>query len=222
MFADSTMHGDCSEVMRGMPARSTDFILTDPPYLINYRPCKNNAGQTVANDDNHAWLKPSAAQMHRVLKENAPAISFYGWHCVDLFMEAWKAAGFRPVGHIVFRKAYASSARFVGHRHEAAYLLAKGQPPFPQRPPPDVIDWVYTGNLLHPTQKPVAILMPLIHAFTPAHGIVLDPFAGSGSTLVAARKTGRRFIGIELDETHHRTATARLAKIPSETGSMAA
>lgn len=73
----------------------------------------------------------------------------------------------------------------------------------------------YTGNKLHPTQKPLAALKPLIKAFCPDGGTVLDPFAGSGSALIAAQQLGRQFIGIELDEQHHRTATARLAEAQS-------
>jgi DNA modification methylase len=127
-----------------------------------------------------------------------------------MFLAAWRAAGFRPVEHIVFRKTYASSTRHVERRHEQAYVLAKGFPPFPDRPPPDVIDWFYTGNKLHPTQKPVRSLRPLIAAFTAPGDIVLDPFCGSGSTLAAAQNLQRRFIGIELDADHHRTASNRL------------
>ncbi len=62
--------------------------------------------------------------MHRVLKDGGFAVSFYGWNKVDLFMEALKAAGFCVVGHIVFPKQYASSAKFLRYQHEQAYLLA--------------------------------------------------------------------------------------------------
>jgi site-specific DNA-methyltransferase (adenine-specific) len=201
------IHGDCIQVMRGMGAESVDFILTDPPYLCRYR---DRSGRRVRNDDNTEWLKPAFAQMHRVLKDRSLCVSFYGWHCADLFMAAWKEAGFRIVGHIVFRKKYASSSRFQRNSHEQAYLLAKGDAPLPADPPPDVIDWRYTGNRLHPTEKPVTPLLPLIEAFCPAGGIVLDPFAGSGSTLAAARELGRSFIGIEIDGVHHETASRRL------------
>jgi len=73
-----------------------------------------------------------------------------------------------------------------------------------------VIDWTYTANRLHPTQKPLGILKPLITAFTEPGQLVLDPFAGSGSTLVAAQLLGRRAMGIELDEIHCHTASNRL------------
>jgi DNA modification methylase len=200
--------GDCIDVMAHLPRSSVDFVLTDPPYLVRYR---DRTGRRVINDDNDAWLKPAFAQINALLKPDSLCVSFYGWNKTDVFMAAWREAGFRIAGHIVFRKRYASSARHLSYTHEQAYLLAKGRPPFPDQPPADVIDWHYSGNRLHPTQKPVPCLKPLIAAFTQPGDIVLDPFSGSGSTLIAAGALRRRFIGIDLDPGHHRTARARLA-----------
>ena len=202
--------GDCIDVMSALPWASVDFILTDPPYLVNYR---DRSGRSVANDDNDTWLKPAFRQMYRVLRPNSLAVLFYGWNRVDTFMAAWREAGFSVVGHIVFRKRYGSNARFLSYRHESAYLLAKGRPSLPASPVPDVLDFPYSGNKLHPTQKPVQPLKTLIGAFTKPGGVVLDPFCGSGSTLVAARELDRRFIGIELDPDHHRTASSRLRSV---------
>lgn len=205
---NTVINGNCIDVMRSLPWASVDFILTDPPYLVNYR---DRSGRSVANDaGDGAWLKPAFRQMHRVLRPDSLCVSFYGWNKTDLFMQAWREAGFSIVGHIVFRKRYGSRARFLSYHHESAYLLAKGRPPLPSSPVPDVLDWNYTGNTLHPTQKPVEPLKTLIAAFTKPGAVVLDPFCGSGSTLVAAQELERRFIGIELDEKHHRTASARL------------
>jgi site-specific DNA-methyltransferase (adenine-specific) len=205
---NTIIQGDCIAAMASMPARSVDFILTDPPYLVRY---KDRSGRSLANDDNADWLEPAARQMFRVLKNDSLCVSFYGWTQTDRFISAWRAAGFRIVGHIVFRKRYASKARFVSYTHESAYVLAKGRPALPDNPPADVIDWVYTGNRLHPTQKPVAVLTPLITAFCPEGGLVLDPFCGSGSTLAAARAAGRGWLGMELDPAYHRVAADRLA-----------
>ncbi|WP_334146687.1 DNA methyltransferase [Hyphomicrobium sp.] len=205
---NAVLHGDCIELMRRMERNAVDFILTDPPYVTRYR---DRQGRTVANDDNARWLKPAFRQMHRVLKPGSLCVSFYGWNKVDLFVGAWRAAGFRIVGHIVFRKRYASATRFLRYEHEQAYLLAKGDVTPPARPISDVIDFACTGNRLHPTQKPVAALAPLVDAFCKSGGLVLDPFCGSGSTLVAARDSGRDFLGMELSPIHHRTASARLA-----------
>jgi adenine-specific DNA-methyltransferase len=214
---DTVMFGDCIGLMNRLDAASIDFVLTDPPYLVRYH---DRSGRRVINDDNDAWLKPAFSEVHRLLKSDSLSVSFYGWNKTDVFMAAWRDAGFRIIGHIVFRKRYASSARHLSYTHEPAYLLAKGFPPFPDRPPPDVIDWHYSGNRLHPTQKPVQSLKPLISAFTKPGDVVLDPFSGSGSTLVAARELGRRFIGIDLDPDHHRTASARLKEQPALTASI--
>lgn len=207
--ANTIINGDCIEVMRGMPWASVDFILTDPPYLVNYR---DRSGRSVANDDNDAWLKPAFRQMHRVLRPDSLCVSFYGWNRVDTFMAAWREAGFRIAGHIVFRKSYASKSRFLSYCHESAYLLAKGNPSLPASPVPDVLDFPYSGNRYHPTEKPIQPLKTLIGAFTEPDGVVLDPFCGSGSTLVAAQELGRRFIGIELNADHHGTASRRVQR----------
>lgn len=68
------------------------------------------------------------------------------------------------------------------------------------------------GRAEHPTQKPVGIVDPLIRYSVPAGGLVLDPFAGSGTTLVAAKACGRRAIGIEVSEAYCEIAARRLAQ----------
>ena len=65
---------------------------------------------------------------------------------------------------------------------------------------------------IHPTEKPVGILDPLITYACPLGGLVVDPFAGSGSTLDAARCSGRRAVGIEADERYIELAARRLSQ----------
>ncbi len=207
---NTVMHGDCLNVLPAIAAASVDFVLTDPPYIASYTSRDKRA---VLNDDNAAWLRPAFAGIHRVLKPDAFAVSFYGWPKTDLFFSAWKHAGFRIGGHIVFRKRYTSNTAFPQYRHESAYLLIKSNPSFPAAPLPDVMDWVYTGNTMHPTQKSVRVLQPIVEAFTKPGDLVLDPFAGSGSTCAAAHAAGRAYLGIELDSIHANTAIARLAKL---------
>jgi DNA modification methylase len=207
---NTILQGDCLDILPQLTAGSVNFVLTDPPYLANYR---SRDGRGVPNDDNDAWLVPAFAELYRVLARGTFAVSFYGWPHADRFLGAWRAAGFRIVGHFVFPKRYTSATRLVRYQHECAYLLAKGFPKEPAYAIGDVIDWTYSGNKLHPTQKPLPVLLPLVETFSAPGGLVLDPFAGSGSSLVAARMLGRSYLGIELDAGYHAIAARRLAEI---------
>jgi len=206
-YLDRATHGDCLVVLPQLPSGSVDLVVTDPPYLVRYRP---RSRQTVHNDDNAEWLEPAFVQIARVLKPNSFCVSFYGWPEADRFMGVWKRCGLRPVSHLVCVKGYASRKGYTESHHEVAYLLAKGRPRGPEHPPSDVLPWNYTGNLRHATEKPVSALLPLIEAYSQRGDIVLDPFAGSGSTGIAARIAGRRFILIEKEWHHHRRTAERL------------
>ncbi len=207
---NTIINGDCVNILPQLDAGSVDFILTDPPYVSRY---KDREGRTIPNPGNFVWLKPAFAEMYRVLERDRFCICFYGWGHIDKFAGAFREAGFRVIGHLAFPKRYTSGTRFLRYQHEAAYLLAKGEPKPPQYPIGDVIDWTdYTGNRLHPSQKPVNMLLPLIDTFSSRGGLVLDPFTGSGSTLVAAKMLGRSWLGIELDAKYHAIATERLAQ----------
>lgn len=204
---NAILEGDCTKLLRRMPAGSADFVLTDPPYLVRY--CSRD-GRTIANDADGSWLLPAFAEIFRILPRDGFCVSFYGWSQADRFIAAWRRVGFRLAGHFSFPKTYASTERFLRYHHENAYLLLKGNPQRPAAPIPDVIDWKYSGNRLHPTQKPLCVLTPLIQSFSRSGGLVADPFCGSGSTLLAARLAGRRFFGIELDPGYCAIARRRL------------
>jgi adenine-specific DNA-methyltransferase len=206
---NTLIHADCLNILPQLPASSVNFILTDPPYITRY---KARDGRTVPNDDNDTWLKPAFAGMYRALERDSFCVSFYGWPHADRFLTAYRAAGFRVVGHFAFPKRYTSTTRYVRYQHECAHLLAKGYPKAPAFPIGDVIDWTYSGNKLHPTQKPLSVLLPLVDTFSAPGGLVLDPFSGSGSSLLAAKMLGRSYLGIELDPTYHGLASRRLAQ----------
>jgi site-specific DNA-methyltransferase (adenine-specific) len=214
IFRNTILNADCLKALPMLQDRSINFILTDPRYMTRY---KSRDGRTVPNDDNDIWLKPAFAEMFRVLANDSFCVSFYGGPMADRFMEAYRAAGFRIVGDLMFPKSYASSTRFLRYQHESAHLLAKGNPREPQKPIGDVLPWEYTGNKLHPTQKPLSALLPLVEAFSAPGSTVLDPFAGSGSSLMAAKTLGRFYIGIELDARYHHIAKRRLASASKPT-----
>lgn len=206
-YLDRVTHGDCIAVLAELPPTCVDLVVTDPPYLVGYR---ERNGRRVGNDDNDAWLLPAFRAVARVMKPHSLCASFYGWPHTDRFRG--RREGLRPVSHLVWLKGYTSRAGYTHGRHEAGCPLAKGRPPLPENPPPDVLPWSNTCKRQHPTEKPVAELLPLIRAYMRPGDIVLDPFAGSGSTGLAARSCERRFILIEKDERHCEAARCRIER----------
>lgn len=205
---NQVMQGNSAKVLDGIAANSVDLAITDPPYLVNYR---DSLGRSVANDANADGVLPVFPELYRVMKPNSLVICFAGWTALDAFTSSWRDAGFQIVGHIVWAKDYASSSRQTAFHHESAYVLVKGRPAPPRVPLPDVQEWVYSGNRLHPTEKAVEIIKPLIETFSKPGDLVLDPFLGSGTTAVAAALMGRDYLGIELEERYCDLAQRRLA-----------
>src|SRR5258708_12628654 len=107
---NTIVQGDCIEVMRQLPANNVDFILTDPPYLVNFR---DRFGRKLQNDTDSSWLKPAFAQAYRVLKQDRLMFCFYGLPRAHRFIKAWTKSGFPPVEHILFVKPYTPKTHLV-------------------------------------------------------------------------------------------------------------
>jgi site-specific DNA-methyltransferase (adenine-specific) len=71
------------------------------------------------------------------------------------------------------------------------------------------------GKVNHPTQKPFGVIEPLIKGSSPINGIILDPFMGSGTTLVCAKRLSRKAVGIEIEEKYCEIAAKRLERTPT-------
>ena len=207
MKINEVICGEAREALETLPDASVDLVVTDPPYLCNYR---DRTGRNIANDDNPDAVLSVFDALYRVMKPNSYCISFYGWTAIAAFAAAWESAGFRTVGHIVWTKPYASRKGFAQYKHESAFVLAKGKPRKPAALISDVQEWRYTGNRSHPTEKAVSVLSPLVTCYSKPGDLVLDPFAGVGSTLVAAALNGRNYLGVELEAKYCALANKRL------------
>lgn len=210
MQRNQIIHGESANILKSIQAGSLDLVVTDPPYLVNYR---DRDGRSLHNDDNAGGVMPVFAPMARAMKANSFAVCFAGWSALPQFTAAWETAGLRIVSQIIWQKQYASRKGFTEYRHESAFVLAKGDPAKPAQPLPSVMDWVYSGNKSHPTEKAVEVIAPLIRCFSKPGDLVCDPFSGSGSTSVAAALNGRDYLGIELDAKYVTTAQTRLAGV---------
>lgn len=137
-------------------------------------------------------------------------------------MDALRLAGLTVKSVIVWDKKAHGMGDLKGSfapRYEVIIFAAKGRFELPGKRPDDLIACAKVGNqsLTHPNEKPVELLEQLIEATTTPDALILDPFAGSGSTLVAAAKTGRQYIGIEIDEHYSQLAATRAARTRTAT-----
>ncbi len=205
--------GEAAQTLSTFPDCCIDLVVTDPPYLCKYR---DRTGRTVRNDANPDAVLPVYKGLYRVLKPDTYCISFYGWNAISEFSNAWSGAGFRTIGHIVWPKRYASGKGHTRYQHEAAFVLVKGCPKMPENPVSSVQKWKYTGNKRHPTEKATSVIAPLVKGFSNTGDLVLDPFAGSGTTAVAAAIHGRDYLGIELEQKYCDVARQRLSLLASQ------
>lgn len=209
-ITNEIISGDAIGLASQIPDTTLDAVITDPPYGVRY---KDRSGRQVRNDDDISAILPVFGELYRALKPGTFCISFYGWNKADSFMQAWRNAGFRIAGHLVWTKDYASNQGYVRYSHEQAYILTKGRPERPVHPISDVQSWIYSGNRSHPTEKSVEILKPLVEAFSQPGDLICDPFSGSGSTAVAAALLGRSYLGFEIEEKYCQLAEKRLAGV---------
>ncbi len=173
----SIYHGNCLDVLPEVASASIDFVLTDPPYLVNYRGRWDGEKKAIIGDNDSGWVTPAFAQVMRVMKDDCLCFSFYGFPHADIFVGVWKALGFRIVSHVAFVKNVWGLGRFTRGQHETAYLLAKGNPAIPEKPISDVVEWEREADAFHPNQKPDASLYPSLaprsirrHGARPLHG----------------------------------------------------
>jgi site-specific DNA-methyltransferase (adenine-specific) len=201
-------HGDCREVTAWLEA---DVLVTDPPYGISWS--THGGGRDLRN-----W-SPRQPKDGIIGDKDTGArddvLAAWGERPAVVFGSPLIAPPADTIQALVWRKpvdAGVVGARFIWRRDvEMVYLIGKWPRVNPQRS--SVLE--SRGGLEryrngHPHAKPTPILEHLIEQ-TP-DGIVADPFAGSGSTLVAAKHLGRRAIGVEADEKWCELAARRLAQ----------
>lgn len=205
--------GDCIEIMRSFPSNSFDSIITDPPYGVDYqsawRTDRTKWKPKIANDKAPFiwWLK----EAHRVLKDEGSMACFVRYDVEDDFRRSMRIAGFNPKSQVIWDKVVHGMGDLRGDFapcHENIIFSTKGRFKFPGKRPKSVLRFprVSAEKLTHPNEKPVELMEYLISHLTSEGETILDCFAGTGSTLVAAKNTGRNFIGIELNSEYVKIA----------------
>jgi site-specific DNA-methyltransferase (adenine-specific) len=215
--------GDCLEFMKDIPDNSVDCIITDPPYGIDYLSHWTNNHTKLKNDGLKEWQKYLPLwlnEMKRIITENGCCCCCCGGGktpVTALFtIEAIKH--FELIQTLVWRKFIG-----LGWRYRPSYenivILSKSKNDYSfyddSKKCSNVIEGInqdIPDNTEHPTQKPIALMKKLIMIHTKPNDLILDPFCGSGTTCVAAKELGRRFIGCELSEKYCKIGEKRLSQ----------
>lgn len=211
--------GDCLAVMRGMPDGCVDAIITDPPYGVDYqsarRSDKADRHPKIANDSQpFVWFLPEA---YRVLKEGGTLLCFCRWDTQEAFRLAIGWAGFKVRQHVVWDRDWHGMAdvrTLFAPQHDIIWQASKGRCELKGVRPKSVlrVPRMAADSLEHPNQKPVILCQQLIEAVTVRGEVVLDPFVGSGSVIIAASGCERRAIGIELNPSYITLAERRISR----------
>lgn len=219
---------DCLEGLKEVPDNSVDLIVTDPPYFLSMGHAGSSTNAKKSSEQlasNRAFndlaictpfYKQLFAEYRRVLKDTGSFYFFTDWRGYAYYFPLINQE--LPVRNLIVWDKKSGPGSFYSFAHEfiifGTYL-------------PKTKGGVGTnvwreagfnsgakktnGDKVHPTQKPVELITKMIENSSEPGGVVLDTFMGSGTTAVASLKTGRSFIGFELDENYHAIAQQRVA-----------
>ena len=232
-------NGDCLEIMKAIPDNSIDLVATDCPYKIVSGGCRKipkdgeretsgiltsrhkdnkrtdwvddvRTGKMFANND--IEFKDWLPDVYRVLKDKAHCYIMVNSRNLAELQKQAELAGFKFQNLLVWDKGNVTPNRYYMQGFECILMLRKGGAKNINNlgssnilKVPNII-----GNKTHPTEKPIDLMRILIENSTQPNEIVLDPFMGSGSTMIACLNTNRKGIGIELDKHYFDIASKRI------------
>lgn len=233
------IRGDCIEQLKNIRDESINLLVTDPPYRVTARGNAGNSGGMLQKDINKKGqvfscndidCKLYAPEFYRILQD--------GSHCyvmtnhtnlihmlntfTDLRTDDEKKNGVKPYGFhfiksLVWNKGNKIMGQYYMSQFEYILFFRKGRGIKINHcgtsdilSIPNVKSKGEDGKNLHDTEKPVELMKILIENSSKEGDKVIDPFMGIGSTGLACIKSGRRFIGIELDNKYFQTAKERI------------
>lgn len=197
-YTNKIIWGDCLDVMKRMPDKCVDMVLTDPPYGLNKR--IHDGGTWATKNKFNACLNwdytVSDAYWIEIFRISKNQIIWGGQYYPLKPSRCW----------LVWLKPYFPT---MSDFESAWTSYDKNNKIFKEVRNPD-------GNKEHPTQKPISLMKWCIKHYSQESDLIIDPFLGSGTTAVAAYEMGRRFIGIEKELKYIGMARRRLDAVMSQ------
>lgn len=213
-----------------MSADSCDLVLTDPPYTISKKTGfekigKNSVERFAVSMDFGAWDKEQidltklAEASYRALRKGGTAIIFYDVWKISYLSQALEQAGFKMIRLIIWQKKNPvplnSKRSYLTNSREIAVVGVKGgKPTFHSEYDNGVYQYPIpnNGKRYHPTQKPLELFVELIKKHSDEGQLIVDPFVGSGTTALACLKTGRKFLGCDINKDYINIARQRIER----------
>ena len=239
LCGDATDPANWTRLMQDQTAHA---IITDPPYAINYlggraaqekrisarrRGADGEGGDAywddLTDDEYRALLIGSLSLAHQHSDDKAPLYLWFASSHLRDVLDCLRECGWQERNLLVWVKNNGAGALFAQYKHwyePCFYAFKKGRAPRWHGPTNERTVWEHdkpTVNDLHPTMKPVALIERSIENATELGQLVVDPFLGSGTAIIAAERTGRRCFGFDLDARYCDVIIARWEQFTGET-----
>ena len=221
LCGDATGPANWERLMVGEVAQA---IITDPPYGINYlggraaqqqrigakrRGAEGQEGDAywddLTDDEYRALLIGSLGLAHQHSDDKAPLYLWFAITHIREVVDCLTETGWQERNLLVWVKNNGAGALFAQYKHwyePCFYAHKRGQAPRWHGPTNERTVWEHDKphvNDLHPTMKPVALIERTINNATELRGLVVDPFLGSGTAIIAAERAGRRCYGFDVE-----------------------
>ena len=199
-FLNKIICGDCLEVMKLMPDKCVDLVLTDPPYGIGADKGVGGGIYKGRKYDGDWDIRPQKEIFDEIQRISKQAIIFGGNFFTDLLPVNGHWIVWDKVGEIKFDNPYSGAElAWTSYQKNTVKKYVIIQAGFIAK----------EKQRFHPTQKPVELFSSIMEDYL-EDGIIFDPFLGSGTTAVAAKQLGRNYIGIEISPKYCQIAEDRL------------
>ncbi|MBV8194097.1 MAG: site-specific DNA-methyltransferase [Candidatus Dormibacteraeota bacterium] len=212
---------DCIDFLRSLPSKSVDVIVTDPAYSGMNQHMRFGHGRIVGHygkPGNRRWFREFhdnveayrefLEQCRRVLRDNRHIYIMFDSYSL-LSLGALVRDFFDVKGIVVWDKVAIGMGHYFRRRHEHIVFASKGRKRLARRDLPDVWTVPRIRRASYPTQKPVALFELMLAGSAGVGDVVCDPFCGSGSSAIAALRSGCSYVGSDVDPDAVELARAR-------------
>ncbi|PKF77824.1 site-specific DNA-methyltransferase [Vibrio sp. vnigr-6D03] len=210
---------DAVSWLKSLPSNSVDLVVTDPPYesLEKHRKIGTTTRLKKSKGSSNEWFEifPNyrfeefLKELFRVLKNNSHFYLFCDQETMFYLKPIAEQVGFKFWKPIVWDKRAIGMGYHYRARYEFILFFEKGKRKLKDLGVPDVLEYkrVWRG---YPTEKPLDLVELLISQSSEREDVVIDPFFGSGTTLVAAKNLDRFYLGTDTSDAAHRHFNNRL------------